>query len=96
MTNEQFRSAINVTGGQFDFETDKYEGMVGVSHSSVVIWVDDIGYSKPSGDTDDGTEPRNIGYYKSSDDLLEQFKVDGILFSDSVLPEIKELVRILT
>jgi hypothetical protein len=83
MTKNHFKSILNVSGGQFYFRTDKHEGMIGISPASVVIWVDDIDA--------DGDEPKNIGEFKSVNELLEKFDLDGNLFVADVLPQITKL-----
>ena len=58
------------------------------------VWVDDKGYStSESSESDDGA-PRNIGLFCSVQEMLEQFRVDGTLFSESVLPDIKNLEQL--
>jgi hypothetical protein len=88
MTKNHFKSTLNVSGGQFDFQTDKHEGMIGISPASVVIWVDDIDA--------DRDEPKNIGEFKNIDELLEKFNVDGEPFVVTILPKITELNMIRT
>lgn len=88
MTKNHFKSVLNVSGGQFVFQTDKHEGMIGISPASVVIWVDDIGA--------DGEEQKNIGEFKSVNELLEKFNVDGEPFAVIILPKITELNMIRT
>lgn len=88
MTKNHFKSVLNVSGGQFNFQTDKHEGMIGISPASVVIWVDDIGA--------EGEEPKNIGEFKSISELLEKFKVDGEDFVVNILPQITELSMLKT
>lgn len=88
MTKNHFKSALSVSGGQFEFQTDKHEGMIGISPASVVIWVDDIDA--------DGDEPKNIGEFKSVNELLEKFNVDGESFVATILPEIVEINMIRT
>ena len=88
MTKDQLKSVLDVDGGQFDFQTDNHEGMIGISPASVVIWVDDIDA--------DGEEPKNIGQFKSVTELLEQFKVDGEPFVVNILPHIKKLNMLTT
>jgi len=92
MTKNQFINALSVVGGQFVFANNKYEGMIGVSMSGVVIWVDDKGF----GDLPGNLEPRNIGEFNSVGELLTDFKVDGKYFANDVLPEISELLQICT
>lgn len=91
MTKEQFKNKVNVIGGTFDFTTDRYEGMVGVSNREYIIWVDDLGYGTRQVDESSNREPRNIGEYKDVDELLSTFMVDGELFSEAVLPTIEQL-----
>ena len=91
MTKEQFKSKVNVIGGTFDFTTDKYEGLIGVSNREYIIWVDDLGYGTRQVDEDSDGEPRNQGEYKNLDELLSTFMVDGELFAESVLPTIERL-----
>lgn len=91
MTKEQFKSKVNVIGGTFDFTTDRYEGMVGVSNREYIIWVDDLGYGTRQVDESSNREPRNIGEYKDVDELLSTFMVDGELFAEAVLPTIEKL-----
>lgn len=91
MTKEQFKNKVNVIGGTFDFTTDRYEGMVGVSNREYIIWVDDLGYGTRQVDESSNREPRNIGEYKDVDELLSTFMVDGELFAESVLPTIEKL-----
>ena len=86
MTKEEFKSVLDVQGGQFDFQIGRYEGMVGITPSQVVIWVDDTDFYKG--------EPEYIGYYRSVDELLEKFRVKGKPFAETLLPEISELHRI--
>lgn len=88
MTKDQFKSILNVSGGQFNFQADRYEGMIGISPANVVIWVDDI-------DTD-REEPKNIGEFKSVSDLLEKFNVDGESFVVNILPKITNLKMLRT
>ena len=83
MTKDQFKIALSVSGGQFTFQADRYEGMIGITPANVVIWVDDIG--------SDSDEPKNIGEFNSVSDLLEKFNVDGESFVASILPRIKSL-----
>ena len=83
MTKDHFKSILDISGGQFDFQTDKHEGMIGISPASVVIWVDDIDA--------DGDEPKYIGEYKNVNELLEKFNVDGKPFVVNVLPQITKL-----
>lgn len=92
MTNDLFKELLNISGGQFEFYTDKHEGMIGLSPSQIMIWVDDLGFGKIT----DDVEPKNIGYYNSIDDLLKTFKVDNELFADNVLPQITSLIRLLS
>ena len=91
MTKEQFKNKVNVIGGTFDFTTDKYEGLIGVSNREYIIWVDDLGYGTRQVDEDSDGEPRNQGEYKNVDELLSTFMVDGELFAESVLPAIEQL-----
>ena len=46
MTRNQFYEELAVTGGQFNFRTAMYEGMIGISPNSLVIWVDNIGFGE--------------------------------------------------
>lgn len=94
MTKSQLKTMLNVIGGQFVFATNRHEGMIGVSPAGVVIWVDDAGFGTPKNSRDDDSEPRNAGEYRSIDEMLSNFKVDGKLFVEAVLPEIEELNRI--
>ena len=91
MTKEQFKSKVNVIGGTFDFTTDKYEGLIGVSNREYIIWVDDLGYGTRQVDEDSDVGPRNMAEYKNVDELLSTFMVDGELFAESVLPAIEQL-----
>ena len=91
MTKEQFKSKVNVIGGTFDFTTDKYEGLIGVSNREYIIWVDDLGYGTRQVDEDSDVGPRNMAEYKNVDELLSTFMVDGELFAESVLPTIEKL-----
>ena len=86
MTKEEFKKVLDVQGGQFDFQIGRYEGMIGISPSQVVIWVDDSDFCKG--------EPEFIGYYRSVDELLEKFQVKGQLFAETLLPKIGKLHRI--
>lgn len=95
MTKNYFENTLNVYGGQFTFFTNQYEGMIGVSPSRVVIWVDDKGFGELNGDDED-LEPRNIGVFESVNELLLKFKVDGKPFIEFLLPDIKELNQIYT
>jgi len=88
MTRDRFKSELSIRGGQFDFQTDRHEGMIGINPSSIVIWVDDI--------SADGDEPKYIGEFKDVDELLEEFKVDGESFATNVLPKIIKLNMLLT
>lgn len=83
MTKDQFKSVLSVSGGQFYFQTDRHEGMIGISPASVVIWVDDIGT--------DRDEPKHIGEFNNVSDLLDEFEVDGESFVENILPEITKL-----
>lgn len=83
MTKDQFKSVLSVSGGQFTFQTDRYEGMIGISPASVVIWVDDIGSNRD--------EPKHIGEFTNVSDLLEKFKIDGEPFVVNILPKITKL-----
>lgn len=94
MNREQFKKTVDVVGGQFTFETEKYEGMIGVTPARIVIWVDDRGFSSQSVE-DDESEPKNVGEFKNADDLLETFAVDGMKF-ELLLPEIKSLSVMMT
>lgn len=91
MTKEQFKSKVDVLGGTFDFTTDKYEGLIGVSNREFFIWVDDLGYGTRQVDEDSNVGPRNMAEYKNVDELLSTFMVDGELFAESVLPTIEKL-----
>lgn len=88
MTKDQFKSILSVSGGQFTFQTDRYEGMIGISPASVVIWVDDIG--------SDSDEPKHIGEFNNVSDLLDEFKLDGESFVVNILPKITKLNMLLT
>ncbi|MBO5976462.1 MAG: hypothetical protein J6P94_04735 [Oscillospiraceae bacterium] len=92
MTRNQFYEELAVTGGQFNFRTAMHEGMIGISPNSLVIWVDNIGFGESKIDD----EPMCFGEFQSIGELLDSFKVDGKLFSESVLPEIDKLYRLLT
>lgn len=87
MTKEKFINTLDVTGGSFVFETDIYEGFIGVSPNGIVIWVDDVGF----GGLEGRDEPRNIGEYADTSELLSGFVVDGIGFREKVLPAIDNL-----
>lgn len=87
MTKERFRNELDVVGGMFIFNTNKHEGMIGVTMSNVVVWVDDNGF----GERADEAEPRNVGEFNSIDELLSKFNVDGKSFAEYVLPEISKL-----
>ena len=88
MTKKQFESVLDVQGGQFEFRTDRYEGMVGVSPSAVVIWVDYLNVN--------GHEPKYVGSYGSIRELLEAFYVEGQAFATAILPEISGLNLLIT
>ena len=90
MKVEQFEQKLRVNGGQFYFSTNKHEGMIGVSPSKVLIWVDAIGFSEGGGES----IPRNVGEYECVDELLKVFFVDGEKFVDSILPKIESLSKI--
>lgn len=95
MTKEQFKSKFNISGGQFVFNTDKHEGMIGISPLKVFIWVDVRGWAnKPN--VNDDLEPSNIGEFETVDELLSSFKVGEKLFSEFVLPNINKLNQIYT
>ena len=70
--------------------------MIGVCQAKVFIWVDDKGRGNPENRGNGNDGPRNIGFFGSVQEMLEQFMVDGVLFSESVLPNIEELERIYT
>ena len=94
MTKEQLAKTLNVSGGQFGF-TETKEGMISMCPENVFAWVDDKGYSTSESNEGEGvgrTEER--GLFESVQEMLEQFKVDGALFAESVLPNIEELKRI--
>ena len=83
---------LSIGGGQFDFFTDKHEGMIGVDPSKIVIWVDEKGFSVSPGEG----EPKNYGEFKTIDDLFSGFMVDGLPFVDAVLPDIPKLIQLYT
>ena len=85
MTKEQIAKTLDVSGGQFRFFTETQD---------VFIWVHDKGYSTSESSESDNDRPRNIGLFCSVQEMLEQFKVDGTLFSESALPDIKNLEQI--
>ena len=91
MTIEQFKSKVDVIGGTYDFFTDRYEGLIGVTNREFFIWVDDLGYGTRQVDEDCDVGPRNMGEYKNVDELLSTFMVDGELFAEAVLPTIEQL-----
>ena len=91
MTKEQFKSKVDVIGGTYDFFTDRYEGLIGVTNREFFIWVDDLGYGTRQVDEDCDVGPRNMGEYKNVDELLSTFMVDGELFAEAVLPTIEKL-----
>lgn len=93
MTKDRIKEILSISGGQFDYRTGKYEGMLGVSPNSIVVWADDVGFSNATNDNDDA-EPRNVGEFATVDEMLAQFRVDGELFADVVLPDIKEVIPI--
>lgn len=94
MTKETLKDILSGAGGQFVFSTDQHEGMIGITPASVVIWVDKIGYN--NAEAEDEAEPQNAGKFKNVDELLEAFKVDSVLFSEKILPQVETLNRILT
>ena len=96
MTKEQIQKTLNVSGGRFRLSTKTQEGMIGVCQAKVFIWVDDKGRGNPENRGNGNDGPRNVGFFESVQEMLEQFKVDGTLFSESVLPNIVELKRIYT
>ena len=87
---------MHVSGGRFRLSTKTQEGMIGVCQAKVFIWVDDKGRGNPENRGNGNDGPRNIGFFGSVQEMLEQFMVDGVLFSESVLPDIEELKRIYT
>ena len=96
MTKEQIKRILNVSGGRFRLSTKTQEGMIGVCPENVFIWVDDKGRGNPENRGNGNDGPRNIGFFGSVQEMLEQFMVDGVLFSESVLPDREELKRIYT
>ena len=96
MTKEQLAKTLNVSGGQFRYFTETKEGMISMCPENVFAWVDDKGYSTSESNEGEDDEPKNMGLFESVQEMLEQFKVDGALFSESVLPNIEELKRIYT
>ena len=94
MTNEQITKALDVSGGQFRFFTETQEGMISLCPEQVFVWVADRGYSTSESNEGEDDGPSNIGLFGSVQEMLEQFKVDGALFSESVLPDIKELEQL--
>jgi hypothetical protein len=95
MTREQFKKELSSGAGQLTIKTDKYVGMIGISPSNILIWVDDPDFWGPASARNiDG--PRNIGEFRDADELLNEFEVDGRKFADSVLPEIKKLIVVIT
>ena len=94
MTREDFLKTIK-TPGTFMFKTDKKEGLVSTGLEDAFIWVDERGFSDPSVDIGKGREPRNMGVYENTDEMLRLFRVDGELFAEAVLPQIQELSQIL-
>lgn len=91
MTKDRIKEILNISGGQLDFRTGKHEGMFGISPNKIVVWVDDVGFSDSE---NDNAEPKNIGEFATVEEMLAQFRVDGELFADVVLPEIKEITPI--
>lgn len=87
--NNSLKGSANI-GGTFEFSTSKYEGMIFSVENEVFIWVDDIGFSKSPIDA----EPRNVGEYKTIDEMLDNFKVDNEMFANTVLQDISELKQI--
>ncbi len=96
MTKEEIKKTLHVSGGRFRLSTKTQEGMIGVCQAKVFIWVDDKGRGNPENRGNGNDGPRNIGFFGSVQEMLEQFMVDGVLFSESVLPNIEELERIYT
>ena len=96
MTKEEIKKSLHVSGGRFRLSTKTQEGMIGVCQAKVFIWVDDKGRGNPENRGNGNHGPRNIGFFGSVQEMLEQFMVDGVLFSESVLPNIEELERIYT
>lgn len=94
MTKAQIAKTPDVSGGQFRFFTETLEGMISLCPENVFIWVDDKAYSTSESSESDCDGPRNIGLFCSVQEMLEQFKVDGALFSESVLLDIKNLEQI--
>ena len=91
MTKEQIKKTLNVSGGRFRLSTKTQEGMIGVCPENVFIWVDDKGRGNPENRGNGNDGPRNIGLFGSVQEMLEQFRVDGAFFSESVLPDITDL-----
>lgn len=96
MTKEQIKKTLNVSGGQFRLSTKTQEGMIGVCPANVFIWVDDKGSGNPENRGNSNKGPKNVGIFESVQEMLEQFKVNGVLFSESVLPDIEKLEPIYT
>ena len=94
MTKEQLAKMLDVSGGQFRFFTETKEGMISLCPKNVCAWVDDKGYSTSESNERDDDGPRNTGLFGTVQEMLEQFRVDGALFSESVLPDIKELEQL--
>ena len=92
MTKDQFKESIGGIGGEFNFYTADYEGLIFATPTRAFIWVDFNGYRT----ADVVDEPKNIGDYNSVDELLDAFEVDGVLFSESVLPKITTLSQVYT
>ena len=95
MTREQFKKALQGSakvGGMFEFYTDQHEGTIFSADYTTFVWVDKIGFSRSS----DRAEPEYVGEYKSVDEMLSAFRVNGNLFADAVLPAIRELKQIYT
>ena len=94
MTKEEIKKTLHVSGGRFRLSTKTQEGMIGVCQAKVFIWVDDKGRGNPENRGNGNDGPRNIGFFGPVQEMLEQFKVDGVLFSESVLPDIEELEQL--
>jgi len=92
MTKDQFEEKLCINGGQFEFNTNIYEGMIGITPSKIVIWVDKVGYSN----SENEDEPKYIGEFESVEELLDTFMVADKSFAKSVLPEIASLIPILS
>ena len=58
MKRDDFKNALARTGGQFVFYTDTHEGMIGITPSRIVIWVDYLGFSKIANEDDEEEQPK--------------------------------------